>query len=174
MKNPITIIVIAHRLSTIKDADKIVVLVNGTLTEMGNHEQLLAEYPDGTYSQFCQKQASQENDQNQEVASSERRKEEGVTAGDPQTKDLGEEDKEVKDMLEKADKKDKEYDDQVEQQLKPLKEKSDFAKVMAYNNPKIAIFFAVIGVAIAGMLQPLLGWIWADLLMSLSIPIDAL
>lgn len=37
----ITIIVIAHRLSTIKDADKIVVLVNGSLTEMGNHEQLL-------------------------------------------------------------------------------------------------------------------------------------
>lgn len=77
-------------------------------------------------------------------------------------------------MLEKADKKDKQYEEQVDQQLKPLKEKSDFVKVMAYNNPKIAIFFAVIGVAIAGSLQPLLGWIWADLLMSLSVPIDAL
>lgn len=40
-QNDITIIVIAHRLSTIKDADKIVVLVNGELTEVGNHEQLL-------------------------------------------------------------------------------------------------------------------------------------
>lgn len=48
-KNPITIIVIAHRLSTIRDADKIVVLVNGRLTEMGSHDQLLAEYPEGTY-----------------------------------------------------------------------------------------------------------------------------
>lgn len=38
----VTIIVIAHRLSTIKDADKIVVLVNGELTEMGTHEVLLA------------------------------------------------------------------------------------------------------------------------------------
>jgi len=37
----LTIIVIAHRLSTIKDADKIVVLVNGVLTEEGNHETLL-------------------------------------------------------------------------------------------------------------------------------------
>ena len=54
-KYPITIIVIAHRLSTIKDADKIVVLVNGKLTEMGNHEHLMSEYPDGTYAEFCKK-----------------------------------------------------------------------------------------------------------------------
>lgn len=59
-QNPITIIVIAHRLSTIRDADKIVVLVNGRLTEMGNHEQLIATDPNGTYAEFCQKQASQE------------------------------------------------------------------------------------------------------------------
>ena len=38
----VTIIVIAHRLSTIKDADKIVVLKDGVLTEMGTHEVLLA------------------------------------------------------------------------------------------------------------------------------------
>jgi ABC-type multidrug transport system fused ATPase/permease subunit len=37
----ITTIVIAHRLSTIKDADKIVVLKNGELVEMGNHDELL-------------------------------------------------------------------------------------------------------------------------------------
>jgi len=36
-RGDITIIVIAHRLSTIKDADKIVVIVDGSLTEMGNH-----------------------------------------------------------------------------------------------------------------------------------------
>lgn len=40
-QSDITIIVIAHRLSTIRDADKIVILVNGVLSEVGNHEQLL-------------------------------------------------------------------------------------------------------------------------------------
>lgn len=64
-KYPITIIVIAHRLSTIRDADKIVVLVNGRLTEVGNHEHLMSEYPDGTYAGFCSKQASQEADGNE-------------------------------------------------------------------------------------------------------------
>jgi subfamily B ATP-binding cassette protein MsbA len=41
MKNRTTI-VIAHRLSTIKNADRIVVVKNGTIVEEGNHETLLA------------------------------------------------------------------------------------------------------------------------------------
>ena len=36
-----TSIVIAHRLSTIKNADKIVVLQKGEITEMGTHEELI-------------------------------------------------------------------------------------------------------------------------------------
>jgi ABC-type multidrug transport system fused ATPase/permease subunit len=52
----ITTIVIAHRLSTIRDADKIVVLKNGELVEMGNHNELLQQHPDGVYAGFCQKQ----------------------------------------------------------------------------------------------------------------------
>lgn len=65
----ITILVIAHRLSTIRDADKIVVIKNGVLTEIGNHNTLLMDYPDGIYSGFVQKQASgeAENEQQPEV-----------------------------------------------------------------------------------------------------------
>ena len=38
-----TSIVIAHRLSTVRNADNIVVLDNGKLVEMGNHDELLAK-----------------------------------------------------------------------------------------------------------------------------------
>ena len=56
----ISIITIAHRLSTIRDADKIVTLVNGVLTEMGSHDELMKNYPNGTYAGFVNQQAGSE------------------------------------------------------------------------------------------------------------------
>ena len=40
MKNR-TVFVVAHRLSTIKNSDKIIVLDNGIVSEIGKHEDLL-------------------------------------------------------------------------------------------------------------------------------------
>ncbi|MDD4033541.1 MAG: ABC transporter ATP-binding protein [Bacteroidales bacterium] len=50
MKNR-TSIVIAHRLSTIQHADSIIVIQNGTIAEMGNHEELLKKK--GVYKKLC-------------------------------------------------------------------------------------------------------------------------
>ena len=49
-----TSFVIAHRLSTIKNADLILVLRDGDIAEMGNHESLMAQ--NGFYSQHYNSQ----------------------------------------------------------------------------------------------------------------------
>jgi ATP-binding cassette, subfamily B, multidrug efflux pump len=53
-----TTILISHRTSTVRDADQIVVLVGGTITERGTHDELLAR--GGYYADLYQKQLLEE------------------------------------------------------------------------------------------------------------------
>ena len=50
MKNK-TVIAIAHRLSTIAAMDKLVVMENGKIIEIGSHSELLRKI--GIYSSLC-------------------------------------------------------------------------------------------------------------------------
>jgi ABC-type multidrug transport system fused ATPase/permease subunit len=50
IKNKYTIIVIAHRLSTIENADKIIVIEKGAVTETGTHKELIVA--GGTYAKY--------------------------------------------------------------------------------------------------------------------------
>ena len=52
-----TIIAIAHRLSTIREADQILVIEEGKVTERGTHQQLLKL--DGTYARMNRIQSEQ-------------------------------------------------------------------------------------------------------------------
>ena len=49
-----TVFAIAHRLSTLKYADRLVVLRDGAVDEIGTHEELIAK--GGTYASLCEKQ----------------------------------------------------------------------------------------------------------------------
>ena len=55
-----TTIVIAHRLSTIENADKILVLDNGSVAESGTHDELLEQ--DGIYKSLYQNKFNDSND----------------------------------------------------------------------------------------------------------------
>lgn len=44
-----TTIMVAHRISTIREADMIAVVRNGTVSELGTHDSLLASHVDGLY-----------------------------------------------------------------------------------------------------------------------------
>ncbi len=49
-----TVLIIAHRLSTIQNADKIAVIENGKVSEVGSHNELIKKQ--GRYKDFCDKQ----------------------------------------------------------------------------------------------------------------------
>jgi ATP-binding cassette subfamily B multidrug efflux pump len=61
--NDKTAIIISHRVSTVKDADHIIVLDNGMITESGVHHQLLVK--EGRYAQLYQSQLLEEMDINE-------------------------------------------------------------------------------------------------------------
>ncbi|XP_030541530.1 ABC transporter B family member 13-like isoform X2 [Rhodamnia argentea] len=55
-----TTILVAHRLTTIRDADRIAVLQNGRVAEIGRHDQLIAK-PDGLYRKLVSLQQEEKN-----------------------------------------------------------------------------------------------------------------
>lgn len=48
-------------MSTIRNADKIIVMKTGKIREVGTHDTLLKDFPEGIYSQFVREQEMAES-----------------------------------------------------------------------------------------------------------------
>ena len=187
-------IVIAHRLSTIQDADNIVVLKNGVLTEQGTHDELLANYPGGVYDSFVKKQQSQEghgtatakkeqeadDDIEKEMETAKPTlgkkrtisrvktiKEGGITKEVSVTLEVG--DDEYAKMQE-CQAKDKKEEEEYKLFLEQINE-NGFSRLLPYNNPKVLIVLGLVLSAINGATQPIFGIIFSKLLTVLMQPI---
>lgn len=79
-------------------------------------------------------------------------------------------DPEISLKLDQADEDDKKLQAAVDEELKKLKETSEFSKIMVYNHPKILIVPALLAVAMCGFTQPLFGWIFSLYMNILTTP----
>ncbi|MBC7382473.1 MAG: ABC transporter ATP-binding protein [Bacteroidia bacterium] len=53
-----TLVIVSHRVSAVKEADKIIVLADGKISEQGNHQELMRK--NGTYANIFKKQLKEE------------------------------------------------------------------------------------------------------------------
>ena len=159
----VTSIVIAHRLSTIKNADRILVLNNGVLQESGNHESLLRDFPNGTYSKLVADQekvdAAQPETENADVSAE-------ITAQAKADKIIANKEKEelAEQQMVQANELKKVIDDEIEKALDPIsnpktQDKTFFKRIWAYNTPKLNAYIGVLFSVFNGVLGPIFGFL---------------
>jgi len=166
----LTTIVIAHRLSTIRNADKIIVMKRGEIVEVGDHESLLEEYPDGVYSELVSKQQIKEDDKDDESDQEE--------SDSPTVKHRSSVDKKVSDMkhrrtsnLEEEKSKtaqaNQEYEEMekvISERLKRNIKRGVFCRLIGINKPTVLIFTGLFGSLIQGSLFPVFAIFWTKIL----------
>lgn len=178
----ITVIAIAHRLSTIRDADKIVVLKDGQLTEMGNHEALMKEHPDGIYAGFVAKQQSaeaQEDDapkKKKTIVTAKSLKPKPVEVFDDEEEEE-EFDPEEKEKLEQCLEKDKVEKEKFKEWEKSLAEGDGccpgaFTRLMPYQKPICFVYFAIILAIFDGAAPPVFGFVFSKIMSVLTVPLE--
>ena len=146
-----TCIMIAHRLATVKNADRIAVIANGAVAEIGTHDELM-KIPDGRYRKI---QAMQDLTAGAAV---DRHSNERMTMVAPQTQS-------PLDSPEKRDEDIAALSDHV------VAENSRRAWLMGASDwPYLAI--GTCGALLAGLNFPAVGWVWAYMIELLYQPVQ--
>ncbi|CAI2366845.1 unnamed protein product [Moneuplotes crassus] len=162
----ITTVVIAHRLSTIKKADRIIVIDKGQIKEIGNHESLLEQYPEGVYAKLVNTQ--QHVGFNAQINEYQDTEEDSIEDIDvPLTKSKSEQEAQTqleKEMTIEADREKQIVDLEIEELRALRKKKGFFKRLCVHNKPVIFVFIGVIACIISGSLFPTFAVFWARIL----------
>eukprot|EP00347_Sterkiella_histriomuscorum_P022139 403331544 len=172
----ITTVVIAHRLSTIRHADNIIVMNKGKITEEGNHEELLRQYPEGIYSKFVNEQESSDEMQQNNILmeeslvghtglinlSKDQKSQQRVNV-DPVLEAL------EKQMQQNQDEIDKQKDLETQIIKKAHSQKNNFKRMIRMSYPKINIFFGLISALGQGSLMPIFSIVMVKVIFALNV-----
>jgi ATP-binding cassette subfamily B (MDR/TAP) protein 1 len=140
-----TIIVIAHRLSTIVGADRIAVIADGVLKEIGSHSELMNK-PDGRYKRLVEFQ--------------------NMTGAEKKAKVKKEDEEEEDKLIDTSS----HHVAETEEEKQKEKEQSNRAKVLAKDD--IGYFFVgAIGSILAGLVFPCWGIVFAYMIELLFRPV---
>ncbi|CDW81593.1 abc transporter family protein [Stylonychia lemnae] len=170
----ITTIVIAHRLSTIINSDKIIVMQKGKIIEIGNHQTLLQNYPEGTYAKFVREQEQSEDrnpgmavqdDEPQMTEESEQAKEARFQEDSKKQLILDQEESEMKTRQDDVDKLE---DDEFEAFKKDLAKQNKFMRLVNISQPKVNILIGVFVSMCQGLIMPWFGILLAKMLFVLN------
>jgi ABC-type multidrug transport system fused ATPase/permease subunit len=156
-----TTIIIAHRLSTIKNADKIIVMSNGDILEVGRHEELIASK--GVYYDLVQAQELKTESDAEKPKLPEGNNEEDNNNNGDETKIILDEMKHNDYLLERTETKTSIGKSEIEE--RNSKQSASFARVFKLQKPEFPhIIVASLGAIFNGITLPLYSFVFSILL----------
>lgn len=172
----VTTIIIAHRLSTVRNADRIIVLSNGNIVEIGNHKTLFEAK--GSYYNLVKSQESNEDDEKNENEEEENMNDRVLSEQNLLTKKVLVENKKLEDLnlndlkeinedLLTFEQKKKKYELEVIQEEKDMKEAKKLLWPIMFE--KIGtLLLATFMACISGITWPAYGLLLAEAIFRLS------
>jgi ATP-binding cassette, subfamily B (MDR/TAP), member 1 len=174
----ITKVVIAHRLSTIRDADKIIVMDNGQVKEVGTHDQLKAKN-EGIYADLCRTQEQsdlllrqvEKNQKCKHLARQQVQQKKNKEEDQQVSRPIDEEDTDSDDELNEQGERNRtssrdSYSFEHQQKVREkMTMREIFFALIPYNTPGHYVYIVLIGSTLVGCLIPCLAYPNVKLLM---------
>jgi len=173
----ITTIVIAHRLSTIKKADKIIVIDKGEIKEVGDHDSLLRDYPNGVYSALVNTQQAVREDAKGDEDLLEESEPSSTSINNPDVSRLNASElpmikkksqntvkTEEGEITKEANAADDKNNDEIMAIRVQRKKDGFFKRLLIHNRPIYFVFIGLFASIIVGTIFPIFAVVWTKIL----------